>query len=104
MSKHYNITPDTISNCEFVRELEAAAKDAYSKGAADWNAPIAIAYGQVSLEMKRIVNCHIRRGHCAACRADELRSKAATERVNSGLSSRPLPHYGQSILVSAAGC
>ena len=105
MSERYDITPDTISNCEFVREVEAAAKEARNKGAADWNGPLALAYADVSLELRRIVNRHIRRGQCAVCRADERRSKATTARIDSGLSHRPLPPsgLGQSIH-AAAGC
>ena len=93
-----------ITTCEFILEVESAARESRRKAAGDVSTPIEMAYYQTSLELRRIVDRHIRRGQCAACRADERRSKPTTARVDSGLSHRSLPHSGLGQSIHAAGC
>ncbi len=48
----------TRSRCEFVRECEAAAREAYRKAAKDWSSDIAWTFGHVCLELRRILHRH----------------------------------------------
>jgi hypothetical protein len=65
-----------ITTCEFIKEVESAAREARRKGGEDLCSPLAMAYFQVSLEMRKLVHRHITRGQCSACREDENRSQA----------------------------
>jgi hypothetical protein len=67
-----NIAPST---CEFINEIEASAREVRRKAGVDWSGPVAMAYYQASLELRRIVARHIRREQCPACREDEDRRK-----------------------------
>jgi hypothetical protein len=64
------ITPST---CEFINEIEASAREVRRKAGGDWSSPVAMAYYQCSLELRRIVSRHINKDECAACRQDESR-------------------------------
>jgi len=54
-----------IIQCEFTREVNQAASEACKKAAADWKSPLAAAYAQVSLELRRILERHASK--CAIC-------------------------------------
>jgi hypothetical protein len=66
-----------FTTCELVMEAESSAREARKKGDDDWSSPLALAYYQVSLELRRIVSRHVLKGKCAACREDELRRPSA---------------------------
>jgi hypothetical protein len=65
-----------ITTCEFIKEVESAAREARRKGGDDPSGPLAMAYYALSLEMRKLVHRHITRGQCSACREDENRSQA----------------------------
>jgi hypothetical protein len=60
------------TRCEFVEEVENAAREARKKAAANWKGPLVAAYAQVSLEMRGIVHRHIAK--CIICQQEELQS------------------------------
>jgi hypothetical protein len=82
-----------ITTCEFVLEAEYSAREARKKAADDWSSPLALAYYQVSLELRRIVSRHVAKEECAACRGDETR-RQATECI---------AHLGSSVIHSLVG-
>jgi hypothetical protein len=61
------------SSCEFINEIEASAREVRRKAGGDWSSPVAMAYYQCSLELRRIVFRHTNKEECAACREDEDR-------------------------------
>ena len=69
------MSESNITRCEFVEEVENAAREARKKGSAlDWQGTLAAAYAQTSLELRRIVHRHIER--CPICRENEALSLA----------------------------
>jgi len=66
-----------ISTCEFIKEVESAAREARRKGGEDPSGPLAMAYYALSLELRKLVHRHIRKGHCASCKEDETRRLGA---------------------------
>jgi hypothetical protein len=69
-----NSTPEP---CEFVREIEATAREVRRKASADWSSPLSLAYYTCSLELRRIVSRHITRSQCSTCLAAETLNCAA---------------------------
>jgi hypothetical protein len=47
---------NSAETCEFVREIEAAAREVRRKASDDWSSPVSTAYYQCSLELRRIVS------------------------------------------------
>jgi hypothetical protein len=66
-----------ISTCEFIKEVESAAREARNKAASDWSSPLSMAYYHCSLELRRIVSRHVSKDECACCRRDESRRQAS---------------------------
>jgi hypothetical protein len=69
-----------ISTCEFIKEVESAAREARNKAASDWSSPLSMAYYQASQALRLIVSRHLTKGQCATCRRDE--SRQASERTS----------------------
>ena len=53
------------TRCEFTKEVLSASVQARNKAAADWNAPLAVVYGQVALELRRVLDRHAK--NCLIC-------------------------------------
>jgi hypothetical protein len=75
-----------ITTCEFIKEVESAAREARKKAASDWSSPIALNYVQVAVELQKVVSRHVSKGQCASCIAD-LSANAMHPLVSAGVGS-----------------
>jgi len=60
---------EQLTTCTFAAEVENAASGAIQKASRDWNAPLATAYAQVALELRRILHRHFAK--CVVCRQED---------------------------------
>lgn len=67
------------TTCDFVKEVENAAREAKGKAAEDWNSPLSTSYFHASLELRKIVLRHVRAGRCRSCSQDQSRHKVSEQ-------------------------